>query len=77
MSRNAIQVYVYNNTKLTSSFARIIQILYNDDVLSSEAIFYWYEKGAKSQGKQTMLKNMEPLVKAIRESEDSDEEDDE
>lgn len=51
----------------------MVQILYNDDILSSQAIFYWFEKGAKGQGKQTMLKAMEPLVKAIKEAEESDE----
>lgn len=74
---NAIQIYIYNNTHLLSIFPKIVQTLYNDDILSSQAIFYWYEKGAKGQGKQTMLKAMEPLVKAIKAAEESDEDEEE
>jgi hypothetical protein len=74
---NAIQLYIYGNSRFLSLFPRIVQLLYNDDILSSQAIFYWYEKGAKGQGKQTMLKAMEPLVKAIKDAEESDEEEDE
>lgn len=55
----------------------MLQTLYNEDTLSSQAIFYWHEKGAKPQGKENYRKASEPLVKAIKESEDSDEEDDE
>lgn len=74
---NAIQVFIYStSTRLIPLFPRIVQILYNEDTLASQAIFYWYEKGAKPQGKQTFLKGMEPLIKAIKESEESDEDED-
>lgn len=74
---NAIQVFIYStSTRLIPVFPRIIQSLYNEDTLSSQAIFYWFEKGAKPQGKQTFLKNMEGLVKAIKQSEESDEDED-
>lgn len=76
--RNAIQVYIYStSTRLIPLFPKICQFLYNEDTVSSQAIFYWFEKGAKPQGKQTFLKNMEGLVKAIKASEESDEEDEE
>ena len=58
-------------------FPKIIQLLYNDDILSSQAVFYWFEKGAKPNGKQSFLKAMEPLIKAIKTSEDEDEEEEE
>jgi len=75
---NAIQVYIYStSTRLIPLFPKICQFLYNEDTVSSQAIFYWFEKGAKPQGKQTFLKNMEGLVKAIKASEESDEEDEE
>lgn len=38
-------------------------MLYNTDCLSDKAIVYWYQKGAKPQGKQHFLKATEPLVK--------------
>lgn len=72
---NAIQVYIYDTVSLHAIFAKIIQLLYNDDVLSSTAIFYWFEKGAKPNGKQTFLKQMSPLVDAIKKSEEDDDED--
>lgn len=72
---NAIQVHFYDNPPLIPLFPRVLQMLYNDDVLSSSGIFYWFEKGAKPNGKQTFLKATEPLVKAIRQSEDDDEDD--
>jgi len=71
---NSIQIYIYNHISLLSLFPRIVQLLYNEDLLSSQAIFYWNEKGAKPSGKQSFLKVMEPLVRAIKESEESDEE---
>jgi len=40
-----------------------LQILYNKDCVSDQAIIYWYQKGAKPNGKQHFLKAAEPLVK--------------
>ena len=39
------------------------QTLYNKDCVSDQAIIYWYQKGAKTHGKQHFLKAAEPLVK--------------
>ena len=71
---NAIQVHCYTDTRVFKSFATLLKILYNENVLSDQAIIYWAQKGAKPQGKQHFLKLAEPLVNFL-ESQDSDEED--
>lgn len=70
---NAIQVHCYTDTRVFKSFATLLKILYNENVLSDQAIIYWAQKGAKPQGKQHFLKLAEPLVNFL-ESQDSDEE---
>lgn len=50
-----------------------LQVLYNTDCVSDQAIIYWATKGAKPQGKQHFLKATESLVKFLQEQ-DSDEE---
>ena len=40
-----------------------IQVLYNKDCISDQAIIYWHQKGSKPQGRQHFLKGTEPLVK--------------
>lgn len=51
------------------------QTLFNADVLSSQAIIYWHNKGSKPQGRQQFLKASEPLVKKLQEQEDEESED--
>ena len=41
-----------------------MQVLYNKDCVSDQAIIYWYQKGSKPQGRQHFLKATETLVKA-------------
>ena len=40
-----------------------IQVLYNKDCISDQAIIYWHQKGSKPQGRQHFLKATEPLIK--------------
>jgi hypothetical protein len=40
-----------------------MQVLYNKDCVSDQAIIYWYQKGSKPQGRQHFLKVTEALVK--------------
>ncbi|PKI82283.1 hypothetical protein MVES_003790 [Malassezia vespertilionis] len=71
---NTIQLHCYTDTRVFKSFPNLLKILYNENVLSDQAIIYWAQKGAKPQGKQHFLKLAEPLVKFL-ETEDSDDED--
>ncbi|KAG9291622.1 hypothetical protein G9A89_022041 [Geosiphon pyriformis] len=57
-----IQVYCYEDAKLTKHFRQIVQLLYNEDVVSESAILYWADKGAKNQGKTVFAKQMEPFI---------------
>jgi hypothetical protein len=43
----------------------ILQVLYNKDCVSDQAIIYWYQKGSKPQGRQHFLKATEGLVKVL------------
>lgn len=40
-----------------------LQVLYNKDCVSDQAIIYWHQKGSKPQGRQHFLKATEGLVK--------------
>lgn len=55
-------------------FRKIVQILYDEDVVSENAILYWNEKGAKSQGKTSFLKQMEPFIQWLKTVESESEE---
>lgn len=70
---NAAQVYCYADTRILKAFPQLVKVLYNADCVSDQAIIYWYQKGAKPQGKQHFLKAMESMVKFLEEQE-SDEE---
>jgi len=41
----------------------ILQVLYNKDCVSGQAIIYWHQKGSKPNGRQHFLKSTETLVK--------------
>jgi len=72
-----IQIYCHEDTRLMKHFRLIVKILYEEDIVSENAIFYWYEQGAKTQGKGLFLKQMEPLVNWLRTVESESEEDEE
>jgi hypothetical protein len=42
-----------------------LQVLYNKDCVSDQAIIYWHQKGSKPQGRQHFLKATEGLVKVL------------
>jgi hypothetical protein len=72
---NTIQVYCHEETRLLTAFPQLVKVLYNADCLEDQAIIYWFDKGAKPNGKQHFLKVTKPLVDFLREQ--SDDEDDE
>ncbi|KAL5528364.1 hypothetical protein ACEPAF_7500 [Sanghuangporus sanghuang] len=72
---NAVQVHCYEEARLMKTFPQLLKILYNKDCISDQAIIYWYQKGAKPQGKQNFLKVTEPLVKFLQQQEDESDED--
>ncbi|KAG8936960.1 hypothetical protein FRC02_009097 [Tulasnella sp. 418] len=71
---NVVQVYCYEDTRIIKSFPQLLKVLYNKDCVSDKALIYWYQKGAKPQGKQHFLKATEPLVKFLQEQDESEEE---
>ncbi|TDL22566.1 ARM repeat-containing protein [Rickenella mellea] len=71
---NTVQLYCYEETRITKSFSQILKVLYNKDCISDQAIIFWHQKGAKPQGKQSFLKATEALVKFLQEQESEEEE---
>lgn len=43
-------------------FSKIVQHLYKHDILSENAICYWFEKASGAQGRNIFLKQMNPFV---------------
>ncbi|CCO27198.1 40S ribosomal protein S5 [Rhizoctonia solani AG-1 IB] len=74
---NVVQVYCYDDTRIIKAFPQILKVLYNKDCVSDQAIIYWFQKGAKPQGKQHFLKASEPLVKFLQSQEDESDDDEE
>ncbi|PVU87947.1 hypothetical protein BB561_006107 [Smittium simulii] len=70
-----IQLYCYEDAKLMRIFTQIIRILYEEDVLSYDAIVFWSTKGALPQGKSTFLKQMEKFLAVLESLEDESDED--
>lgn len=74
---NKVQLWCYeNDMRLQKAFVPILKVLYNADVISDQAILYWYGKGARAEGKAEFLKAAAPLAKYLEELSD-DEEDEE
>ncbi|GAA5851745.1 hypothetical protein JCM8547_001193 [Rhodosporidiobolus lusitaniae] len=73
---NTIQVWVHENPKLVPAFLRILKTLVHEDIVSTGALSYWYNKGSKPQGREQLLAKAAPLVKFLeeQEEEESDEE---
>lgn len=65
----------YEDARFMKFFVKIIQLLYKEDVLSDNALIYWFEKGASSQGKTVFLKQMDAFIQWVKsQDDDSDEE---
>ncbi|KAI8073210.1 armadillo-type protein [Gongronella butleri] len=73
-----VQINCYEDAKITKVFSRIVQLLYQNDVLSHNAILFWADKAHKPQGKTVLMKQIQPFVNWLRENGDdsSDEEED-
>lgn len=71
---NTLQLWCYENTKTIPVFSKLLKLLYSQDVLSDQAIIYWFSKGSKLQGRATFLSAAEPLVKFLKEQEEEEEE---
>ena len=52
---NKVQVYCYEDTRLTKTFAKIVTLLYQLEAFSEHAINYWYTHGTSAKGKGTAV----------------------
>jgi hypothetical protein len=79
---NRIQVECHDRQGLIKSFAGVIQLLYNLDVVSEDAVLIWNEGGPKmtvaSKGREEAVENLAPFVEWLQSaSEEESDEDDE
>lgn len=72
---NAVQMFCHEDQRFVRIFPQLVAILYNEDAVSSEAIRYWYDKGAVNKGREGFRKQVDTLLKQIESAEeDSDDE---
>ena len=48
---NKVQVYCYEDTRITKVFAKLVTLLYQLDALTENAIVYWQSHGSSAKGK--------------------------
>lgn len=70
-----VQAFCYEDSRFIKHFRIIVQNLYKHDIVTEDAILYWFDKGASQQGKTILLKQMEAFVKWLREQESESDED--
>ncbi|KAL7415507.1 hypothetical protein BDY24DRAFT_349433 [Mrakia frigida] len=70
-----VQVYCYDEQKAMKSFPSLVRILWEADLVSDNALIYWFDKGAKPQGKEYFVKSVQALYDHV--TEESDDEEDE
>eukprot|EP00884_Botryococcus_braunii_P005038 jgi/Botrbrau1/14535/Bobra.0212s0002.1 len=68
-----VQVYCYEDAKLLKLFAKIVRILYDNDILGEDTIHWWYKKGSHPKGRNVFVRDIEPFIKWLEEAEEDDE----
>lgn len=69
-----VQVYCYEDAKLLKLFAKVVRILYDNDILGEDTIQWWYKKGSHPKGRNVFLRDIEPFIKWLEEAEEDDDE---
>ena len=70
---NSVQVWCFGNSHFMPLFPKILRTLYAEDVVSDEAIVYWYNKGSNAKGRAHFLAATKPLVTFLeQQAEESD-----
>ena len=72
---NTIQVYLYEDQGILKIFPQVVNLLYDADVLSEDAILLWYRQGSSPKGRQIFLRDMEPFIKWLQEASEEEESD--
>lgn len=66
-----IQSYCYENMDFMKVFAKIVMLLYNQDVVGEAAVQKWYKDGHSAKGEKFFLKELRPMIDWLN---DADEE---
>jgi len=68
-----LQVFCYEDARVTKIFSKLVQLLYQLDVVTENAIIYWNTKGALAKGKALFISQIQPFIKWLAEAEEEDE----
>ncbi|KAI8643308.1 armadillo-type protein [Parasitella parasitica] len=71
-----VQSTCYQQINFQKLFRVMVQTLYKNDVLSDNAILYWYNKAHLPTGKSIFLAQMKPFVEWLKNNDSSDEDSD-
>ncbi|KAK9141134.1 hypothetical protein Scep_010815 [Stephania cephalantha] len=67
-----VQVQCYEDAKLLKLFPKVVQSLYEQDVLTEDTILLWFRKGTNPKGRQNFVKDLETFVQWLEEAEEED-----
>jgi hypothetical protein len=70
---NRVQSYLYEKQTLLSSFSKIIFLLYQNKVLSEQAINDWYNYSHSLKAKSVVFAQMKPMVDWLATAQENDE----
>ncbi|CED82004.1 Predicted translation factor, contains W2 domain [Phaffia rhodozyma] len=69
-----LQVFCYDEQKAMKAFPSLVRLAWDAELVTDNAVIYWFDKGAKPQGKEFFLKSVQPLYDHITEEDDEDDE---
>ena len=70
---NVIQVYCYEDQGLLKLYPKIIQMMYDSDVIAEDTILLWYKQGSSPKGRQVFLSDMQPFIAWLQEASEEEE----
>lgn len=68
-----VQVTCYEDSRLLKSFAALVKVMYDGDVIGEDTVRWWYAKGSNPKGRNVFLREVEPFIKWLDEAESEEE----
>ena len=57
------KVTCYEDSRLLKSFAGLVKVMYDGDVIGEDTVRWWYTKGSNPKGRNVFLREVEPFIK--------------
>jgi len=73
---NRMQDFCYDNMNFTTSFQKMVVLLYKKDVISEDVILKWFKDSSSPKGKTIFLEQMKKFVEWLEQAEEESEEED-